>query len=247
MQIIPAVDVLDGSVVRLRRGDYDDVTVYGDDPASAVAGWVDAGATLVHVVDLGAARTGASSPGLWERVGAAGAPFQAAGGIRTPETAADAVAAGASRVIVGTAAVRDPALVAEIVAAVGGARVVGAVDVRGGRARGAGWEDDGRPVDDVVDDLVTGGVGRLMVTGISRDGTMEGPDLDLQRRVAGRVAVPVIASGGVGTLDHVRILVPTGAEAVVVGRALYEGVFGLAEAIEAGSDAGSRVADDGPG
>ncbi|HSG79779.1 MAG TPA: 1-(5-phosphoribosyl)-5-[(5-phosphoribosylamino)methylideneamino] imidazole-4-carboxamide isomerase [Acidimicrobiia bacterium] len=233
MQIIPAVDVLDGAVVRLRRGDYDDVTRYGDDPAEMVRTWADRGAPIVHVVDLGAARTGASSPRLWASIGAAGAPFQAAGGIRSAADAEAAVAAGAARVILGTAAIWTPGVLVDVVGAIGGEHVVGAVDVSDGRARGAGWEDDGRPVDDVVDEMVAAGVGRLMVTGISRDGTMEGPDLDLHRRVAGRADVPVIASGGVGTLDHIRSLVPTGAEAVVVGRALYEGAFSLSEAIAA--------------
>lgn len=233
MQVIPAVDVLDGAVVRLRRGDYGEVTRYGDDPGEAVARWGGEGAALVHVVDLAAARTGRGDSGLWERIAAAGIPFQAAGGIRDAAGAAAAVAAGAARVIVGTAAIWDPAILSGIVAAVGGHRVVGAVDVRDGRARGAGWEDEGRPVDEVADEMAAAGVGRLMVTGISRDGTMAGPDLALQRRVAGRVPVPVIASGGVGTLDHIRSLVPTGAEAVVVGRALYEGAFTLAEALAA--------------
>jgi phosphoribosylformimino-5-aminoimidazole carboxamide ribotide isomerase len=233
MQIIPAVDVLDGSVVRLRRGDYDDVTRYADDPAAMVRSWVARGAGIVHVVDLGAARTGTPSPGLWHSIGSAGVPFQAAGGIRSAADAEAAVNAGAARVIVGTAAIWTPGALLEIVRAVGGGSIVGAVDVRDGRARGAGWEDAGRPLDDVVDEMVAAGVGRLMVTGISRDGTMAGPDLDLQRGVSDRVDVPVIASGGVGTLDHIRSLVPTGAEAVVVGRALYEGMFALSEAIEA--------------
>lgn len=233
MQVIPAVDVLDGTVVRLRRGDYGEVTRYGGDPAEAVGRWGGEGAGLVHVVDLAAARSGKGDPGLWGRVAAAGVPFQAAGGIRDAAGAEQAAAAGAARVIVGTAAIWDPAVLASIVAAVGGDRVVGAVDVRDGRARGAGWEDEGRPVDEVVEEMAAAGVGRLMVTGISRDGTMAGPDLGLQRRVAGRVPIPVIASGGVGSLEHIRALVPTGAEAVVVGRALYEGAFTLAEALVA--------------
>ena len=234
MQIIPAVDVLDGHVVRLRRGAYDDVTRYADDPASMVAAWASQGAELVHVVDLGAARSGETSGGIWEVIATAGVAFQAAGGIRSRRDAEAAVDAGAERVIVGTAAIWTPGVLGEIVEAVGGRRVVGAVDVRDGRARGAGWEDNGRPVDDVVDEMAAAGVGRLMVTGISRDGTMDGPDLSLQERVSTRVAVPVIASGGVGALDHIRSLVPTGAEAVVVGRALYERAFTLAEAVAAG-------------
>ena len=135
MQIIPAVDVLDGAVVRLRKGDFGDVTVYGDDPAAAVRRFVDAGAALVHVVDLGAARTGKPTRALWEALGAAGLPFQAAGGIRDAAAAAATVAAGAHRVVAGTAAVRDPAALGAIARAVGD-RLVAALDVRDGLAYG---------------------------------------------------------------------------------------------------------------
>ena len=242
MEVIPAVDVLDGAVVRLRRGDYGEVTRYGDDPAEAVGRWGGEGAALVHVVDLAAARSGRGDPGLWARVAEAGVPFQAAGGIRDAAAAERAAAAGAARVIVGTAAIWDPEVLAGIVAEVGGARVVGAVDVRDGRARGAGWEDEGRPVDAVVEEMAAAGVGRLMVTGISRDGTMAGPDLALQRRAAGGAPVPVIASGGVGTLEHLVEGVTEGhASAVLAASIFHFGIFTIREAKEHMAAAGIPV------
>ncbi len=232
MQVIPAVDVLDGSVVRLLRGDFDEVTRYGRDPVAAVQRWVEEGAALVHVVDLDGARGGESDVALWQRLGASALPFQVGGGLRTVAAVEGAVAAGAARIVVGTAAVWDPGLLAEMVAAVGAAPVVAAVDVRGGLAAGAGWRDQGRPLEEVLAGVGGAGVGRLLVTAISQDGTMEGPDLGLLARV--RALAPesaLIASGGVGTLAHLRSLAASGlAEAAIVGRALYEGAFSLAEA-----------------
>ncbi len=235
MQVIPAVDVLDGRVVRLLRGDYDRVTDYRWDPVAAVRRWVDEGAGLVHVVDLAGARSGEGDLRLWTRLGEAGLPFQAGGGVRSAADAAHVVGAGAERIVVGTAAVWEPGVLGEMVASVGAARVVAAVDVRDGKAEGAGWRDRGRGLNEVVGSVRAAGARRLLVTAISQDGTMEGPDVELLARV--RHLAPdaaIIASGGVGTLDHLRQLVAAGlAEAVVVGRALYEGAFTLAEAAEA--------------
>jgi phosphoribosylformimino-5-aminoimidazole carboxamide ribotide isomerase len=233
VQVIPAVDVLGGAVVRLRRGDFDDSSVYGDDPASAVRRFGRSGADLVHVVDLEGARTGRSGRDLWHRVGAAGVPFQAAGGLRSTAAALEAVEAGAVRVVVGTAAVWAPEVLAEIIDALGEQRVVAAVDVREGRARGAGWTDEGLPLGEVVGAALEAGVVRLMVTAVSRDGTMAGPDLGLLRRVLGAVHVPVIAAGGITSTVDVRALAALGVEAVVIGRALYEGKLTLAAALEA--------------
>ncbi|MDH5520658.1 MAG: 1-(5-phosphoribosyl)-5-[(5-phosphoribosylamino)methylideneamino] imidazole-4-carboxamide isomerase [Acidimicrobiia bacterium] len=226
--VIPAVDVLDGRVVRLMRGDYDRVTVYADDPIRQARTWIDHGASLVHVVDLAGARSGEPDRGLWERMAAAGISFQVGGGIRTAELARAALDAGAARVVLGTAAVWDP----EILAAVGSpGAVVAAVDVRNGRATGAGWLDEGKALDEVLDGLASVGCGRLLVTGIGSDGTMAGPELDLTARVVidGRFAV--IASGGVGNLGDLRAVASLGCEGAIVGRALYEGAFTLGDAL----------------
>ncbi|NQV06773.1 1-(5-phosphoribosyl)-5-[(5-phosphoribosylamino)methylideneamino] imidazole-4-carboxamide isomerase [bacterium] len=236
MQIIPAVDVLDGAVVRLERGRFDRVTVYGDDPASVVRGFGEEGAAIVHVVDLAGARSGVPSPGLWEMVSIAGTPVEVGGAIRDAATAAAAISAGVTRVVVGSAAVWDPGELAAIVASVGGERVVVAIDVADGMAKGSGWEDAGRPALDVASDAVAAGAGRLMVTAVERDGMMTGPDTNLLDEVARAVDVPVIASGGVGSLDHIRTLAATGVEAAIVGKAFYEGLFTAGEAIAAAQE-----------
>ncbi len=229
MQVIPAVDVLAGRVVRLREGDYEQVTDYGDDPVAVARRWMTEGATLVHVVDLEAARGGSPDRSLWQHLANAGIRFQIGGGLRSPELARAALAAGADRVVLGTAAVWEP----DVIARIGDpARVVAAVDVRGGRARGIGWTDEGRDLDEVLRQLRAVGVRRLLVTGIDRDGTMGGPDLELLTRVRDLAPdLALIASGGVGSLDDLRAVAALGCEAVVVGKALYEGRFRLADAV----------------
>ncbi len=236
MQFIPAIDVLDGRVVRLLRGSYDDVTVYADDAVAVARDHTDRGADLIHVVDLGAARDGSdhARTALARGLSEAGISFQIGGGIRTPVVARTTVDAGADRIVVGTAAVADPQGFASIVEEVGPDAVVAAVDVRDGRARGSGWEDKGAPVREVLERVVGEGVGWALVTGISRDGTLDGPDLDLLDGVRrGWPGLRIIASGGVGTLDDLRVLAGAGFDAVVSGRALFEGRFTVEEAIAA--------------
>jgi phosphoribosylformimino-5-aminoimidazole carboxamide ribotide isomerase len=232
--IIPAVDVLGGRVVRLRLGAFDQVTVYSEDPVATALEWQRQGAPLVHLVDLEGARTGRPSFSLWRDMAEAGVRFQVGGGIRSPETSLQALEAGAERVVVGTAAVWHPEMLPEFGPI---DRLVAAVDVRGGRATGAGWLDEGRDLDRVLDSLAEVGVTRLLVTGIGRDGTMEGPDLELTARVVDDGRFSVIGSGGVGSLDDVATLAGIGCEAVVVGRALYEGRFTLAQALGISSGA----------
>ncbi len=234
MQIIPAVDVLDGQVVRLRQGKFDDVTTYGTAPVAVAKSWVEEGATLVHVVDLNGARHGEPDLNLWSSLASAGIPYQIGGGIRTFDLGLRALQEGAQRVVLGTAAVWNPHVAGDLVQSFGPDRVVAAVDVRNGRATGSGWEGEGRPVADVCRDLAGAGVGWILATGIDRDGMMSGPDTDLLQEV--RVAAPgvkLIASGGVANLDDITALGRAGYEAVVVGRALYEGGFSLNEAIDA--------------
>ncbi|HSJ28327.1 MAG TPA: 1-(5-phosphoribosyl)-5-[(5-phosphoribosylamino)methylideneamino] imidazole-4-carboxamide isomerase [Acidimicrobiia bacterium] len=230
LDIIPAVDVLDGSVVRLTHGDFDRVTVYDPDPVARARTWIDEGAALVHVVDLEGARSGQPSPDLWRRLSSAGVRFQVGGGIRTARWAEAALDAGAERVVLGTAAVWDP----DVLAAIGEiGRVVAAVDVRDGRATGGGWLDEGRALGDVLDDLADRGVPRLLVTGIARDGTMQGPETELLDLVLTDRRFRIIASGGVGSIEDLRGLADTGCEGVIVGRALYERRFTLSEALAA--------------
>jgi phosphoribosylformimino-5-aminoimidazole carboxamide ribotide isomerase len=241
MQIIPAVDVLDGSVVRLLHGRYDLVTTYADDPVAAAQDWVADGASLVHVVDLNGARSGKPDPNLWHSLGRVGVPFQIGGGIRDQRTALQALEAGAHRVVLGTAAVHDPGMLREIVAATGADRVVASIDVRGGMAQGAGWTGTGVHFVDVVRRVVKAGVEVALVTGIERDGALNGPDLDLLAEV--RAVAPelrLIASGGVSSLADIAALESLSCEAVIVGRALYENRLALPGAIRVASGAARR-------
>ena len=241
LQVIPAVDILDGRVVRLLHGDYGQVTRYSDDPVEVAGQWGEQGADLVHVVDLSGARSGRPDQRIWEKMAQAGISFQVGGGIRDPATARAALSAGAQRVVMGTAAVWNPQALAEIEPI---NRVVAALDIRAGRARGAGWLDKGRAVEATVAGLQAAGVERLLVTGIERDGAMTGPDLELVAQVLGLSEMTVIASGGVGTVSDLEAVAEIGCEAAIVGRALYERRFTLAEAITAVG--GSPSADDGP-
>lgn len=227
-QIIPAVDVLAGEVVRLMHGDYERVTVYSDDPVAQARSWIERGATRVHVVDLEGARTGVPDTDLWASLAAADIPFQIGGGIRTVDQAAAALESGAERVVMGTTAVWRPESLSDLGDT---SRVVAAIDVRNGRAMGAGWLDEGREIRDVLDGLAAVGVGRILVTGIKTDGTMAGPELDLMKTTTTDGRFRVIASGGVGCLDHIAAVARLGCEAVIVGRALYEGRFTIEEAL----------------
>ena len=232
MQIIPAVDVLDGSVVRLLHGKYDQATTYAADPVEATIAWCDDGAALVHVVDLNGARSGRPDVDLWNALGSAGVVFQIGGGIRDARTAVKALEAGASRVVVGTAAIQSVQVLGEIVAGAGSDHLVVAIDVKEGRARGSGWTDDGIPLDDVVRTVADAGVQVVLVTGIERDGALKGPNvhlLDEVRSVA--PGLQLIASGGVSSLADVTMLASFPCDGAIIGRALYEKRFTLPQAI----------------
>ena len=237
MELIPAIDLLDGTVVRLAQGDYERVTDYGDDPVAVARAWVAEGATRLHLVDLAAARDGTrSQAAIIERiVSAVGVPCQVAGGIRDA-TAADALLdAGVDRVVLGTAFIRDPGMAAGMVARWGPRRIVAAVDVRDGRAVGDGWTAGaaGAPALELVTSLRSAGVELFAVTAIARDGLLTGPDMDLlagAARVAGG-ASRIIASAGVSSLDDIRALAAAGYGGAILGRALYEGRIDLAAAL----------------
>lgn len=231
-ELIPAIDVLGGQVVRLERGKYDAVTVYGDDPVAVAEQFAAAGAPILHVVDLEGARSATSDREMRRRLGSSGVAFQIGGGLRSAAAVAEAIADGASRAVVGTAAVWDEEELAAMVDGIGATRLVAAVDVAEGMARGAGWLDEGRPVEDVVAGLVGCGIEKALVTAIARDGMMTGPDLDLLESVS-RAGVSVIASGGIGSLDDLTAIRSRGLAGAIVGRAIYEGRFTVAEAIVA--------------
>jgi phosphoribosylformimino-5-aminoimidazole carboxamide ribotide isomerase len=235
MLVIPAIDLRSGRTVRLLQGDFNRETVYSDDPVSVARRWISGGATLVHVVDLDGAQAGRPIQGETIRRIAAVAPVQVGGGLRTLQDVEDTLRSGARRVVLGTAAL-DPSLVREVVARHGGSLVV-ALDTRSGTVAVQGWtEESGRALLDVARELVDLGVPRFLHTDVERDGALTSPNFaSLESLVA--LGVPVIASGGVASLDHIRRLRDLGAEAVIVGRALYEGTIDLKEAMAVAGEA----------
>jgi phosphoribosylformimino-5-aminoimidazole carboxamide ribotide isomerase len=238
MILLPAVDISEGRAVRLRQGRFADETVYADDPLDAARSFVDAGASFLHVVDLDGARTGEPvNIHHLERIKAdLDVSVQYGGGLRSMASVGAALAAGADRVVLGTAALRDPDFLEQALWT-WDPRVLVAVDVRGGRVAVAGWTQftDARP-EEAVRRLGRMGVSRLIYTNVDRDGMLDGPDLDEVRRMAHAVRGRFLYSGGIGSLEHLRALRDLRLETlagVIAGRALYEGRFGVREAQEA--------------
>ena len=235
MILYPAVDIKDGRAVRLRQGDFDEVTVYGDDPLEAARAWVDAGARFLHVVDLDGARAGAprSLDHLERITSALAVPVQYGGGLRSLPAVRAALRAGATRIVLGTAAYTDVDFLDDVVGAYGD-RVVVSVDTRGGHVTTSGWtETTQMPADDVIERLQARGVHQFVYSNVDRDGLLAGLDPAEVRRVADAVRGRFIYSGGVGSLDDLRALVAlrqVNLAGVIVGKALYERRFTIAEA-----------------
>ncbi len=228
-QVIPAVDVLGTEAVRLLRGDYENVTLREADPFALIERVTVAGAEIVHVVDLDAARGGGVNPELVARAVAAAAParVQAAGGVRSIADGTALVEAGANRVVVGTAAFLGDELLDELVAELG-ERLVVAVDVRDGVVAVAGWtQGTSLSVTDAVERAVQAGVSRLLCTAIERDGTLEGPSLELLENVCTVSGLPVLAAGGIRSSEDLAAVAAVGCEGAIVGRALLEGLVPL--------------------
>ena len=215
--------------MRLEQGDYDRVKVRAGDPASLVARFASAGPRLIHVVDLDGARTGRIRPALVATLVAAakGVPVQASGGIRSLADAESLLAAGAARVVVGTAAFAGSGALQCFASALG-ERLVVALDARAGRLAVSGWERDGGiSVDDAAAHCALAGVERLQCTAVERDGTMAGPDVELLARVKERSGLPVLAAGGIRSVEDIDALAAIGLEGAIVGRALLEGTVPL--------------------
>ncbi|HTT91157.1 MAG TPA: 1-(5-phosphoribosyl)-5-[(5-phosphoribosylamino)methylideneamino]imidazole-4-carboxamide isomerase [Acidimicrobiales bacterium] len=240
MELFPAIDLRDGRCVRLAQGDFGRETVYGTDPVLRAKTFESAGARWLHVVDLDAVRTGVATnrPVIAAIANAVAIPVQAGGGVRRAEDVAELLDAGVTRVMVGTAAILEKGFLAGVAERWPG-QVAAAVDHRDGEVRVKGWsEGSGRDVAGVVCELAAAGAAAVMVTEISRDGLMLGPDLAGYRLLLEECEVPLIASGGVGTLDDIRRLAwLQGAgrhlAGVIVGRAIYEGRFTVPEAVAA--------------
>lgn len=240
MEIYAAIDLRDGRCVRLLQGDYTRQTVYGGDPVTAALEFEGDGASWIHVVDLDAARTGspANRSAVAAIAQAVSIPVQAGGGIRDDFSAQALLDAGLSRIVLGTAAVEQPALVRRLAARHPGRVAVG-VDARHGEVAVRGWtRGSGLRPRDLLDDLEDAGVAAFITTEVSRDGTMRGPDLTGLGELLSVTSLPVIASGGVGSLAHVQELakLEVGGRSlagVIVGKALWEGAFTLQEAMVA--------------
>lgn len=238
MILYPAIDIRGGAAVRLHQGDYERETAYDADPVDAALRWAEEGAEYLHVVDLDGARAGEpQNLDAVRRIAAAvECPIQVGGGLREAVSLDAVLAAGAERVVIGTAAMRDPEFLQRAIDEHGD-RVVVSLDTRGGKVSVVGWTETSEiDATEAVAALEGRGVSRFLCTAIEVDGTMEGPAIDELNAIAAGVDAQVIASGGVGTLDDLGLLTRTAApniEGAIVGRALYERSFTVAEAIAA--------------
>lgn len=233
LTLLPAVDVADGKAVRLLQGEAGSETDYGS-PLDAARDWAGAGAQWIHLVDLDAAFGRGSNAELLARiVGEVGVKVELSGGIRDDASLARALAAGAARVNLGTAALENPEWTERVIAEHGEQVAVG-LDVRGTTLAARGWTKEGGDLWETLARLDAAGCARYVVTDVTRDGTLTGPNTELLRAVCNRTSAPVVASGGIATLEDLRVLrglTDQGVEAAIVGRALYNGNFTLPEAL----------------
>ncbi|HTG46630.1 MAG TPA: 1-(5-phosphoribosyl)-5-[(5-phosphoribosylamino)methylideneamino]imidazole-4-carboxamide isomerase [Actinomycetota bacterium] len=232
MIVIPAIDLRGGRAVRLLRGDPHEETSYDDDPVAVAVRFQEEGARRLHVIDLDAALDagGDNREVIRQICYSVVLPVQVGGGIRTLEDIAALLELGAGRVILGTTAALDPTFVARAIEEFA-ERILVAVDVRGGHAMVKGWTEEGPRVEEVFPALNEAGTPRYLVTAIARDGTLDGPDLRLYRKVLSLTDRPVISAGGVRTADDIWALRDLGVEAAVTGKALYEKTLKLSQVI----------------
>lgn len=238
--LLPAIDLRGGRVVRLQQGDFARETAFSDDPVAIALEFVATGARWLHVVDLDGARTGRPAHGalITAIVAAVGdrAQVEVAGGLRTIDAVATALATGAARAVVGTAAIRNPGFAGQLVASHGPGRIAAAIDVRDGAAVGDAWATGSSGVAGVdaaeaIARLADAGVTTFEVTAIERDGLLSGPDIALYERMVTLDRGTIIASAGIATIDHLRAVRDLGCGGAIVGRALYDGSLDLAQAI----------------
>ena len=235
LELLPAVDVADGKAVRLTQGEAGSETDYGS-PLEAAKTWIDAGAEWIHLVDLDAAfGRGDNRKVIQEVVDACvGIKIELSGGIRDDASLEAALSAGATRVNLGTAALENPEWTEKVIARFGDQIAVG-LDVRGTTLAARGWTKEGGELFDVLERLEQAGCARYVVTDVTKDGTLKGPNLELLRQVMEKTDKPVIASGGISTLEDIsalRQLVPLGLEGAILGKALYAKRFTLEQALE---------------
>ena len=238
LELLPAVDVADGKAVRLTQGEAGSETDYGD-PVDAAMTWINAGAEWIHLVDLDAAFGRGDNRALLREVVAASSAvkIELSGGIRDDASLEAALEAGATRVNLGTAALEDPEWTARVIARFGDAIAVG-LDVRGTTLAARGWTKEGGDLWEVLARLEDAGCARYVVTDVTKDGTLKGPNIELLKEVMARTAKPVVASGGISSLQDItdlRALVSQGLEGAILGKSLYAGKFTLEQALEIAS------------
>jgi len=233
--LLPAVDVADGKAVRLTQGEAGTETSYGD-PIDAALEWARQGAQWIHLVDLDAAFGRGNNAAILRKAikHVKGVQVELSGGIRDDATLEAALDSGAARINLGTAALENPEWAADVIGRYGDVIAVG-LDVRGTTLAARGWTREGGDLWTVLDRLEEAGCSRYVVTDVTKDGTLRGPNIELLREMTSRTPKPVVASGGVSSLDDIaalRELVPLGVEGAIVGKALYAGAFTLAEALD---------------
>lgn len=233
MILIPAIDIRGGRCVRLTQGDFGRETVYDDDPVSVAERYRSEGAEWLHVVDLDAALEGVprNREVVASVIASAGIPVQCSGGIRSPEAIRATLDAGATRVVLGTQALSDGRFVVEAVTRYADRIAVG-LDCRGDRLQARGWTHDAGDLWEVLARLDECAVARYVVTDVERDGTLEGPNLDLLSRVMAKTGAAIVASGGVSSLDDLTAIASIGVEATIIGKALFAGAFTLPQALK---------------
>lgn len=239
LELLPAVDVADGKAVRLTQGEAGSETDYGS-PLEAAQTWINAGAEWIHLVDLDAAFGRGDNRSIIREVVAASSAvkIELSGGIRDDESLESALEAGATRVNLGTAALENPAWTEKVIARFGDAIAVG-LDVRGTTLAARGWTREGGDLWDVLARLEDAGCSRYVVTDVTKDGTLKGPNIELLKEVMSRTSKPVVASGGISSLQDIRdlrALVDQGLEGAILGKSLYAGKFTLEEALAIASN-----------
>lgn len=234
MQIYPAIDIIDGKAVRLSQGSFDNVTVFNDSPVEAAKDWVDAGATYIHIVDLDGARYGKTFviDVIKDIKAKYNIKIETGGGVRTIQDVEDRINAGASRVIIGTAAVKNPELVKEAVEKFGDKIAVG-VDAKNGMTAISGWEEvsDVSAVDLCLK-MKEYGINTIIYTDISKDGMMSGPNIEATKDLIEKTGMDIIASGGVSEMKDIENVNNINAAGVIIGKALYNGALNLKDVID---------------
>ena len=236
MELIPAIDLIDGKCVRLYQGDYSKETVYADDPVEVALRWESLGANHIHIVDLDGARSGRPEniEVVKRIVNAVKVPVQMGGGIRSLDSARRIIQAGVQRVMLGTVAVRDPDIVSAACAELGSEAVVVAIDSKDGKVAVSGWTSaSDMMATELIASMMEAGVRTFLCTDISRDGTLTGPNYTLMRDLVEVAGEGVIAAGGIASMEHIQGLVQVGVGGAVIGKALYTGDMDLTEALAA--------------